>query len=344
MMSSELTGLNKQEIQKIKEENELWPILKRIRSRFIFNRFILKDSEPDSLLEERIKHFYDKNINDAERLYDLMRIKGSIELNNQEISSLLNKGTWLYHQEGRYFQTPLHIASREGHNDIVTALLKSGAYINATDISGKTPLHIAVENGHNNIVTKLLSAEAYVNATDKFGYTALHYAAEKGNTNIVKELLSKGAYVNATNEHGKTPLHLAAEAGRTETVKVLLERDGIKVNAANKHGGTPLHLAARGGNTDIVLALLDSGADVDIANNFGETPIDLALSLPQNGEYKEKLSSMIEIMTKSRIEATENSVEEKTEDVLSTIQRDNSRGATFADRVRQSSSESKSMR
>lgn len=53
-------------------------------------------------------------------------------------------------------QTPLHISSRLGKQDIVQQLLANGACPDATTNSGYTPLHLAAREGHRDVAAALL--------------------------------------------------------------------------------------------------------------------------------------------------------------------------------------------
>ena len=124
--------------------------------------------------------------------------------------------------------------------------------------SKKTPLMVASKNGHTEIVQLLLEKGAYVNAKDNYGETALMLAAANGRTEIVQLLLEKGADVNAKNEYGRTALMYALGNYRTEIIQLLLEK-GADVNAKNKYGSTALMFAASNGRTEIVQILLEKG-------------------------------------------------------------------------------------
>ncbi|KAJ1343146.1 hypothetical protein BSLG_002172 [Batrachochytrium salamandrivorans] len=106
----------------------------------------------------------------------------------------------------------------------------------------------------------------------------LHEAAKRGNLSFVIELLDAGVSVNGLDKAGNAPLHWACRGGHSEVVAHLLAHSPA-VNAGNKLGDTPLHLAAWGGNVSVVdLLLAHPETRVDIRNNSGSTPLDLAKS------------------------------------------------------------------
>ena len=77
--------------------------------------------------------------------------------------------------------TPLMLAAQDNSNpEVITALLKAGAEVNARVEGGVTPLMIAAwHNSNPEVITALLKAGADAKAKDKSGKTALDYAIEK---------------------------------------------------------------------------------------------------------------------------------------------------------------------
>jgi ankyrin repeat protein len=73
-----------------------------------------------------------------------------------------------------------------------------------------------------------------------------------------------------------TPLHIAAWQGDLETVTSLVE-SGADVNVRNSYGQTPLYDAASGGHYDVVEYLIANGADVNAQNEEGQTPLHVAI-------------------------------------------------------------------
>ena len=114
------------------------------------------------------------------------------------------------------------------------------------------------------------------------GHTLLHIAAAEGTAEQVKILAKAGADVNAKDINGYTPLILAAQRGDAETVKVLvdsLKDQGKRKKALKKTydwGRTVLHIAAKSGHAEVVGILTKAGADVNVKDINGYTPLILA--------------------------------------------------------------------
>ncbi|CAK9258269.1 unnamed protein product [Sphagnum jensenii] len=130
--------------------------------------------------------------------------------------------------------TPLHLACKEGHDEVVQVMLKrfKELALDAINIRGNTPLHLAAINGHVHIVNKLLKPEAEVdlNGRNKKGQTALHFATIKCHPNVVKALcLAKEERLRANlqDRNGKTCLQYAKEGQQNRKSK-LLERSKLK--------------------------------------------------------------------------------------------------------------------
>ena len=67
----------------------------------------------------------------------------------------------------------------------------------------------------------------------------------------------------------------AIAGGDIEAVKQHLAA-GADVNVKNKVGGTPLHFAALEGRKEIVELLIAKGGDVNVKDDGGRTPLDYA--------------------------------------------------------------------
>ncbi len=63
-------------------------------------------------------------------------------------------------------RTPLHVASQNGHLDVIRWLLDRGADVNALEVNGKTPLSLALDEGKIEASRLLLERGADANLRD----------------------------------------------------------------------------------------------------------------------------------------------------------------------------------
>lgn len=79
--------------------------------------------------------------------------------------------------------------------------------------------------------------------------------------------------INQKDKNGYTPLHFAVQSNTYDVVKVLLDK-GANADIQDKFGNTPLFKSVTE-NTDLKItqALIHSGADIDIKNVFGYSPL-----------------------------------------------------------------------
>lgn len=202
------------------------------------------------------------------------------------------------------FGPPFHTAVREGMKELVLAIVKAGAdlnhrgtitldepeeelpsatkpsprfvlnlgteHVNKAKACDSTPLIVAVRAGQTEIVTILVNAKAPLETMDADGFTALAWALKRDRTKIASILRKAGA---------KEPRHLegspfnvlinACLTGDIGKAKAAIAA-GADVNAAkglSKKFLTPLMCAAREGHLTIVDALLNAGANPNLAGS-----------------------------------------------------------------------------
>jgi ankyrin repeat protein len=173
---------------------------------------------------------------------------------------------------GRRGKTPLYVAVDKGQAELVTALLAAGADpLLLKDKSNKPLIHIAAKEGHLDIVRALLAYQGMHEIAANDGATALHYAAKGGYTDIVALLLEHKADPNAPGEDLTTPLHLAA----TADIVALLVKAGAYIDIRNNKGATPLHFAVAKKRPEVLAALLRAGADAHAQLDGGATALNL---------------------------------------------------------------------
>lgn len=110
-------------------------------------------------------------------------------------------------------------------------------------------------------------------------------AINNNNIERLRELINSGANVNCRiGDYNSTPLIRAAESSREEMVKLLLEK-GASVNSQSKLLETALFPAIFeakiSGDLNIVKILLDAGADLNVKDDNGWTPLKKAWNQPE---------------------------------------------------------------
>ena len=127
-------------------------------------------------------------------------------------------------------------------------------------------------------LTELLSDEpSLVTSYSGDGFTALHFAAFFGRFEAAALLIERGAEVDAFGRGWMTgtAMHSAVSRLQSDVVRILLEA-GANPNVRQSAGWTPLHAAAMNGDLTSVELLLASGADPTATNDEGRSVIDLA--------------------------------------------------------------------
>eukprot|EP00051_Salpingoeca_urceolata_P029182 m.489168 g.489168 ORF g.489168 m.489168 type:complete len:444 (+) comp26460_c0_seq1:105-1436(+) len=171
----------------------------------------------------------------------------------------------------------LCLAAELGCLQIVTLLLDKGAKTQCSDTSGQTPLHKAASAEAPEVAQALVRVGAVLDARDQDGETPLHTAVSYDSLETFRLLLQAGAKVDvlSSQESGsQSPLHVAVD-GSPEMCKALLA-NGADPNLVDAQGDTPLHRAAAYGQAAIVPLLVKAGGDPERRNLQGQSCVDLA--------------------------------------------------------------------
>ncbi|OXU16606.1 hypothetical protein TSAR_006033 [Trichomalopsis sarcophagae] len=191
---------------------------------------------------------------------------------------------------------------------LVKMLLDHGSDVNNKDINACTPLQCAIYTGDLELVKMIISAGADINVQNRIGATPLHDAVLSCNEEMVFLLLSKGANVDAkTLEFRNSPLHWAAMlniddshercaiyTGDLELVKMIISA-GADINVQNRIGATPLHDAVLSCNEEMVFLLLSKGANVDAKTlEFKNSPLHWAAMLNIDDSHERVITRLLQ--------------------------------------------------
>ncbi|PYS19969.1 MAG: hypothetical protein DMG11_30850, partial [Acidobacteria bacterium] len=165
-------------------------------------------------------------------------------------------------------------AAQRKDRDVLRALVKQRADVNAAQPDGTTALHWAAHWNDAELVDLLLRAGANAKAVNRYGATSLSEAAASGSGAMIEALLRAGADPKTlTTRDGETVLMTAARAGNVDAVRILLDR-GADVNARETYKGqTALMWAASERHPEIVKLLLEHGADWKVRSFDRETKV-----------------------------------------------------------------------
>ncbi|XP_003224416.1 ankyrin repeat domain-containing protein 22 isoform X1 [Anolis carolinensis] len=174
-----------------------------------------------------------------------------------------------------YSQPICHAAYRNDLNEVQLLLEEDINNLNVQDsFGGDTPLICACKQGHNRIVSYLLKMNADVNIRNKKQRTCLHYAVKKRFGFIDYLLIIILMPVMLIGY-----LLMVSRSKQNENLIKLLLRAGVDVNAIDDSGKTALHYACEMKNQSIIPLLVEAGTDLSIKDKEEETPLDIARRL-----------------------------------------------------------------
>ena len=160
--------------------------------------------------------------------------------------------------------------------DVIKMLLAKGARVDAT-LRAALPYRTKLDRGGDGVLGA--------------GTTPLIRAGKAADVAVIKLLLDKGANAKAATRNGVTAIMMAANVatreedmtGRSKTQKdiidsiKLLMAAGADLKGSDTQGRSAIHGAAMWGLTDVVKFLRENGADINIKDKRGLTPLSYAL-------------------------------------------------------------------
>lgn len=188
--------------------------------------------------------------------------------------------------------TLLHEAIIAGDEKSALFLLNYGSDTNVKTPTGESPLQLAVKHKLCSVVRELCAKGAEVDTVDEEGTPLLWTALESLDEDVASVLVQ---YQCDTNCWGPGPggcwqtlLHKALDENN-EDIACFLIRSSCDVNSPRRpspsgegdeeafDGQTPLHLACTWGLERVVEALIEHGADLNVQDAEGKTPIQVAI-------------------------------------------------------------------
>lgn len=174
-----------------------------------------------------------------------------------------------------YFSDPQSVALAEamlaGDTALMAELVDAGADPNASGTDGMTLLEWDIWREGRVALRELLKLGANPNAIGWHNGNAMHLAAQYQNDSYLELLVDAGGDVDATDRRmERSPIFSALTARRPDNVGFLIEQ-GADLDLADRNGVTPLQLAALINDFDHVLMFLHLGANPLATDNIGTT-------------------------------------------------------------------------
>lgn len=175
----------------------------------------------------------------------------------------------------------LHAAAQAGDAARIGALAATRADLNARDGHGRTPLHVATFAKQRGAIEALAKAGADLNALEHDRYDAVTIASVANDEETLRLLLKLGASAKqVTSRYDGTALIAAAHLGHAGVVRQLIAAGAPLDHVNNLHWTAVIESIVLGDggprHQDTLRTLIDAGANLQLADREGRTPLQLA--------------------------------------------------------------------
>ncbi len=217
----------------------------------------------------------------------------AIFANTPEFIELLSSHDALINErESTEGHTPLHFAALYGNKSVIQALVDKGQNIEDIDNNGRTALFLATrqcteaeDDSRIEIIEYLINKlKAGVTKKDNNNNTILVSAANNCPGKVVKLIIKQYVenfdrnqlknFINYKNKAGMDALDIALNSGNEKAIEVLRS---YGADIEKIEGESRLFRTVKEGNIEKTGLLLKQGANINIKNGRGLTPLDLAM-------------------------------------------------------------------
>ncbi|XP_067661682.1 ankyrin repeat domain-containing protein 50-like [Haliotis asinina] len=183
------------------------------------------------------------------------------------VKYILSKKMVYIDSKGHYDKTPVMLAGRNGHTEVVKLLVNYGANLSLRDTYGHNILHSACSEGHVDVVKYILSKDIVdINSEGYKRRTPMMLAAMVGHKEVVDLLVKNGADLTFSDIDGHNILYCSSATGQLEVVKYIISLNTVDINSAGHFKRTSVMVAARGGHKEVVEFLVNHGAKLTLTD------------------------------------------------------------------------------
>ena len=144
-------------------------------------------------------------------------------------------------------------------------------------------LHAAALRGDTATIERLAGTTGVIDSRDNHGRTAVHVATFARQRAAIRALVQAGANINLLENDRYDAVTIAAVADDEETLRLLLALGASAKQITSRYDGTALIAAAHLGHDGVVRQLIAAGAPLDHVNNLHWTALIESIVLGDGG-------------------------------------------------------------
>lgn len=165
----------------------------------------------------------------------------------------------------------------------------------AAELEAYTGLHAAAARGEAAEIARLAAGGADANGRDRYQRSPSHVAAFRSQLGALRALVKAGANPNALEYDRYDIVTIAAVADDLPVLRLALELGCSAKNITSRYDGTALIAAAHLGHDEVVRTLIKAGAPLDHVNNLGWTALIESIVLGDGGpRHTATLKALVE--------------------------------------------------